>query len=117
MKRHLRRLVPSPAMVVALHRAVPRARRVRLRAWSITGKTIKNNTVTGKDIRNGTLRAKDVKPGLARRRLDQGVQPRHGAVSRDPFGAARFAVVTGGGSSLAAAACAPWRAPPPAATR
>ena len=59
MTRKLRRLVPSPAMVVALT-ALFLALGGSAYALVITGKTIRNNTVTGKDIRNGTLKAKDV---------------------------------------------------------
>ncbi len=82
MKRHLRRFVPSPAMVVALT-ALFLALGGSAYALVITGKSIKNNTVTGSDIRNGSLRGKDVQQGLLRRRRDQGEHPRHRGVRGD----------------------------------
>ena len=50
MPRTLRRLLPSPAMVVALI-ALVMSLGGSAYALVITGKTIRNNTVTGKDIR------------------------------------------------------------------
>ena len=59
MTRHLRRLVPSPAMVVALAALFVALSGSAYAAFVITGKNIKNNTVTGRDIRNGTLKSRD----------------------------------------------------------
>ena len=83
MTRYFRRLVPSPAMVVALTALFLALGGSAYAALVITGKSIRNNTITTKDIRNGTLRTKDVKRRFARRRLHQGVGPGHGAVGRD----------------------------------
>lgn len=96
MKRHLRRFVPSPAMVVALT-ALFLALGGSAYALVITGKSIKNNTVTGKDIRNGSLRGKDVHAnGLGGRAIKEsslGVVPAAGVA----YANARFAVVRGNG--------------------
>ena len=96
MKRHLRRFVPSPAMVVALT-ALFLALGGSAYALVITGKSIKNNTVTGSDIRNGSLRGKDAHR-TPRRQRDQGEHPRHRGCRRGSPGGARFAVVTGSGT-------------------
>ena len=60
MARRFRRLLPSPAMVVALV-ALVMSLGGSAYALVITGKSIRNNTVTGKDIRNRSLRGNDVK--------------------------------------------------------
>jgi hypothetical protein len=60
MSRILRRLVPSPAMIVALV-ALVLSLGGSAYALVVTGKTIRNNTVTGKDIRNRSLSGNDVK--------------------------------------------------------
>lgn len=94
--RFLQRLLPSPAMVVALI-ALFVAMGGSAYALVITGKSIRNNSVTGKDIKNGSLKGFDVKGNsLAGGSIDEG---RLGLVpsSAVAFGAARFAVVTGGG--------------------
>ncbi len=97
MKRHLRRLVPSPAMVVALT-ALFLALGGSAYALVITGKTIRNNTVSSVDIRNGTLRSKDVKKdslgGVAIKEATLGPVPSAGIA----YGDARFAVVSGAGA-------------------
>ena len=56
MTRYFRRLVPSPAMVVALTALFLALGGSAYAALVITGKSIRNNTITTKDIRNGTLR-------------------------------------------------------------
>jgi len=97
MKRHLRRFVPSPAMVVALT-ALFLALGGSAYALVITGKSIRNNTVTGSDIRNGSLRGKDVHAGsLGGRAIKEstlGIVPAAGLA----YANARFAVVTAGGA-------------------
>jgi uncharacterized Zn-binding protein involved in type VI secretion len=97
MKRHLRRFVPSPAMVVALT-ALFLALGGSAYALVITGKSIRNNTVRGVDIRNGTLSSKDVKQdslgGAAIKEASLGPVP-SASIS---YGDARFAVVSGAGA-------------------
>src|SRR5829696_3643027 len=60
MSRLLRRVIPSPAMIVALVVLVMSLSGSAY-ALVITGKSIRNNTVTGKDIRNRSLTGSDVK--------------------------------------------------------
>lgn len=60
MSHVLRRLVPSPAMIVALV-ALVMSLGGSAYALVITGKSIRNNTVTGKDIRNRSLSGSDVR--------------------------------------------------------
>jgi hypothetical protein len=60
MSRILRRLVPSPAMVVALI-ALVLSLGGSAYAIVITGKSIRNGTVTNKDIRNRSLTGSDVR--------------------------------------------------------
>jgi hypothetical protein len=60
MSRMLRRLIPSPAMIVALV-ALTMSLGGSAYALVITGKSIRNNTVTGKDIRKHSLRGHDLR--------------------------------------------------------
>jgi hypothetical protein len=60
MSRTLRRLVPSPAMVVAIV-ALVMSLGGSAYALVITGKSIRNNSVTGKDIRKHSLRGHDLR--------------------------------------------------------
>ena len=60
MSRTLRRLIPSPAMIVALV-ALVMSLGGSAYALVITGKSIRNNTVTNKDIRNRSLTGKDMR--------------------------------------------------------
>ena len=60
MPRTLRRLLPSPAMVVALI-ALVLSLGGSAYALVITGASIRNNTVTGKDIRKHSLRGHDLR--------------------------------------------------------
>ncbi len=96
MSRWARRLVPSPAMVVALV-ALVMAMGGSAYALVITGKSIKNGTVTGKDIKERSLTGNDTK----RDSLGGGSikESTLGAVPQSllSHGAARFAVVNGGG--------------------
>ena len=55
-----RRLLPSPAMVVAVV-ALIMSLGGSAYALVVTGKQIRNNTVTGKDIRNRSLTTRDVR--------------------------------------------------------
>jgi hypothetical protein len=60
MSRILRRVIPSPAMIVALI-ALVMSLGGSAYALVITGKSIRNNTVTGKDIRNRSLTGSEVR--------------------------------------------------------
>lgn len=60
MSRSLRRLIPSPAMIVAIV-ALVMSLGGSAYALVITGKSIRNNTVTGKDIRSKSLRGHDLR--------------------------------------------------------
>lgn len=60
MSRTLRRLVPSPAMIVAIV-ALVMSLGGSAYALVITGKSIRNGTVTAKDIRNRSLTGNDVR--------------------------------------------------------
>jgi hypothetical protein len=96
MKRQLRRLLPSPAMVVALT-ALFLALGGSAYALVITGKSIRNNTVTSADIRNHSLRGFDVRRGAlgagAIKESSLGPVPAAGVAG----GSAHQAVVGGGG--------------------
>src|SRR5215204_3842015 len=58
--RHIRRFLPSPAMVVAVT-ALVMSLGGSAYALVITGKSIKNGTVTTKDIRNRSLTGNDMR--------------------------------------------------------
>jgi hypothetical protein len=60
MSRTLRRLIPSPAMIVALV-ALVMSLGGSAYALMITGRSIKNNSITGKDIRHNTVIGKDIR--------------------------------------------------------
>jgi hypothetical protein len=60
MSRTLHRLIPSPAMIVALV-ALVMSLGGSAYALMITGRSIKNNSVTGKDIRHNTVIGKDIR--------------------------------------------------------
>ena len=60
MSRSLRRLIPSPAMLVAIV-ALVMSLGGSAYALVITGKSIQNNTVTGKDIRSRSLTGRDIR--------------------------------------------------------
>jgi hypothetical protein len=99
MKRLMRRLVPSPAMVVALA-ALFLALGGSAYALVVTGKTIRNNSVTGKDIRNNSLQGKDMRKdgvgGGAIKESTLAPVPQAGI----SYGDARFAVVSGAGAAV-----------------
>ena len=92
----LRRLVPSPAMVVALI-ALFAALSGSAYALVITGRSIRNNTIEGVDIRNGALASRDMKRnsigGVAI--LESRLGPVPSAFQAD--GMTRHAVVTSAG--------------------
>jgi hypothetical protein len=96
MSRWARRLVPSPAMVVALA-ALFVAMGGSAYALVITGKSIRNGTVTGKDLRNRSITGNDARRdsvgGGSIKESTLGVVPQ----SLMAHGSARFAVVNGGG--------------------
>ena len=90
----IRRLLPSPAMVVAVA-ALFVALSGSAYAIVITGASIRNNSVTGADIKNKALHGRDVKPDSL-----GGVpilESRLGPVPRAE-GVNRFAVVTAVGT-------------------
>ena len=60
MSRNMRRLIPSPAMLVAIV-ALVMSLGGSAYALVITGKSIRNNSVTGKDIRKHSLRGHDLR--------------------------------------------------------
>ena len=80
----IRKLLPSPAMVVALT-ALFLALGGSAYALVITGKSIRNGSVTGADIRNGGLASRDMKRdsigGIAVKESRLGVVPEAEALS------------------------------------
>lgn len=99
MSRWARRLVPSPAMVVALV-ALVMAMGGSAYALVITGKSIRNGTVTGKDLRNRSVTGNDTKRdslgGGSIKESSLGVVPQ----ALIAHGGNRFAVVSGGGQLI-----------------
>jgi hypothetical protein len=96
MTRWVRRLLPSPAMVVALT-ALFVALGGSAYALVVTSDSIRNNTIKSADVRNGGLLGKDVRRdgigGSAIKELTLGTVPS----SFDSFGTTRWAVVTADG--------------------
>jgi hypothetical protein len=92
----LRRLLPSPAMVVAVT-ALVMSLGGSAYALVITGKSIRNGTVTAKDIRNRSLTGTDIRRdrvgGGSIKESSLGVVPAAFVAG----GSSRFAVVNGGG--------------------
>jgi hypothetical protein len=96
MSRWARRLVPSPAMVVALV-ALVMAMGGSAYALVVTGKSIRNGTVTGKDLRNRSITGND-----SRRDSIGGGSIKESTLGAVPqailaHASVRFAVVSGGG--------------------
>ena len=92
----LRRLLPSPAMVVACV-ALIMSLGGSAYALVVTGKQIRNNTVTGKDIRNRSLTGNEI-----RRDKIGGASIKESTLGPVgtafiAHGGARYAVVNGGG--------------------
>jgi hypothetical protein len=99
MSRILRRLIPSPAMIVAIV-ALVMSLGGSAYALVITGKSIRNNTVTGKDIRTHSLRGQDIRAdsvgGGAIRESTLGAVPA-AALATSSAGLDYWAVVNGNG--------------------
>ena len=99
MSRLARRLVPSPAMIVALV-ALFMAMGGSAYALVITGKSIRNGTITGKDVKNRTLTGSKGKPdswgGGAIKESTLSTVPSAALA----FGSARYAVVNAGGQAV-----------------
>ena len=93
----LRRLVPSPSMIVALAALFVALGGSAYAAIVITGRNIKNGTVTGGDIKNNSLASKDIKHnsigGAAI--LESKLKTVPGALQAD--GLSRWAVVNASG--------------------
>jgi hypothetical protein len=91
-----RRLLPSPAMVVAIV-ALVMSLGGSAYALVVTGKQIRNGSVTAEDIRNRSLRGTDIRRdrvgGGSIKESSLGVVPS----ALVAHGGARFAVVNGGG--------------------
>jgi hypothetical protein len=96
MSRWGRRLVPSPAMIVALV-ALFVAMSGSAYALVITGKSIRNGTVTGKDLKNRSIRGLEARPdswgGGAIKESSLGIVP----AAFVSVGGARHAVVNASG--------------------
>lgn len=87
--RRLKRMRPSPALVVAFIALFVAGAGTATAARLIGGNQIRNNSVTGKDIRNSSLGNRDVKNGsLLRRDFKRGQLPAgpQGGAGRDGFG-------------------------------
>jgi hypothetical protein len=101
----IRKLLPSPAMVVALT-ALFLTLGGSAYALVITGKSIRNGTVTGGDIRNGSLASRDVKrDGLGGRSINEsrlGVVPQAEGLSHHAVVTAQGILTRGRGVSSAA---------------
>ena len=97
--RRIRRLLPSPAMVVAVI-ALVMSLGGSAYALVITGKSIKNGTVTNKDIRNHSLTGTDMRKnkvgGGAIDEATLGPVPSAFVAA----GGSRFAVVNGNGQAV-----------------
>jgi len=95
----IRRLLPSPAMVVAVI-ALVMSLTGGAYALVITGKSIKNGTVTGKDIHNHSLTGNDMRRdgigGGSIKESSLGIVP----ASYLAGGASRWAVVNGSGQAV-----------------
>lgn len=99
MSRRLKRLIPSPAMIVALVALFVALGGVSygVAVGFVDSRDIKNNTVRSKDVRNGTLTGSDVKhDGIGSGAIAEGT------LSTVPAalvagGSSHFAVVNGGG--------------------
>jgi hypothetical protein len=96
----LRRLIPSPSMVVALAALFVALSGSAYAALVITGHNIKNGTVTGADIKNNSLASKDIKHnsigGVAIKESALGTVP----VANAAEGMVRWAVVSASGQLI-----------------
>jgi hypothetical protein len=91
-----RRLLPSPAMVVAVV-ALVMSLGGSAYALVVTGKQIRNNTVTAKDIRNRSLTGSDVRRDKLGGQSIKEASLGPVGTALIAHGAARFAVVNGDG--------------------
>jgi hypothetical protein len=96
----MRRLLPSPAMVVAVVALIVSLSGSAYAALVITGKNIRNGTVTGRDIRNRSLTGRDMRHDSI-----GGGSVKESSLGAVPFaflsaGAARFAVVSASGQAV-----------------
>jgi hypothetical protein len=93
----LRRLIPSPSMVVALAALFVALSGSAYAALVITGHNIKNGTVTGADVKNHSLASKDIKHnsigGVAIKESALRTVP----VANEAEGMVRWAVVSASG--------------------
>ena len=114
----IRRLIPSPAMAVALV-ALFMAMGGSAYALVITSGSIKNNTIRSVDVRNAGLLGKDIRhDGSAARAIKESTLGTVPAPRSSPRARARFAVVNAGGQAVRGARHhARPRARPRAATR
>ncbi len=97
--RHIRRFLPSPAMVVAVTAQVL-SLGGSANAHVITGKSIRNGTVTTKDIRNRSLSGLDMRrDGIGGGAVNESTLSTVPASSLT-IGSARFAVVNGNGQAV-----------------
>jgi hypothetical protein len=92
----LRRLLPSPSMVVAVV-ALVMSLGGSAYALVVTGKQIRNGSVTGKDIRNRSLTGNDVRRDKLGGKSIKEASLGPVGTAIVAHGSARFAVVTGGG--------------------
>lgn len=93
----LRRLVPSPSMLVALVALFVALGGSAYAAIVITGRNIRNSTVEGSDVKNGALASRDLKKDSV-----GGVAIKESVLKTVPSatqadGGTRFAVVSGAG--------------------
>ena len=94
----LRRLVPSPSMVVALVALFVALGGSAFAALVVTGRNVKNSSLKGADIKNGALASRDMKKnsigGVAILESRLGTVPSASVAD----GIQRFAVVSGAGA-------------------
>ncbi len=112
MSRWARRLVPSPAMIVALV-ALFMAMGGSAYALVITGKSIRNGSITGKDVKNRTLTGSKGKPDSWGGGSIKESTPEHGA-ERGPRVRERRAMRWSTPAAKPSAAAARRRPPVPA---
>ena len=97
----IRRLIPSPAMAVALL-ALFMAMGGSAYALVVTSGSIKNNTIRSQDVRNGGLVGKDVRAdGLGGRAIKESTLGTVGGAAV-AHGSAHFAVINAGGQQVRA---------------
>ena len=96
----IRKLIPSPAMVVALT-ALFLSLGGSAYALVVTGKSIRNSSVTGADIRNGALASRDMKRdsigGIAVKESRLGVVPQAEGLSNHAVVTAQGVLARGRG--------------------